>query len=93
MTCMESAKEVGEDTDVIVIGAGPAGMSAAVELSESGLGVVVLDMQPSPGGQIFRALEENTRALPTTGPLSRMRAALRGRTGWRLRMAWCSCRY
>lgn len=69
MTCMESAKEVGEDTDVIVIGAGPAGMSAAVELSESGLGVVVLDMQPSPGGQIFRALEENTRALPTTGPL------------------------
>ncbi|TPJ81980.1 FAD-dependent oxidoreductase [Mesorhizobium sp. B2-5-13] len=47
------------DADVIVVGAGPAGMSAASELAAAGCSVIVLDMQPSPGGQIFRGLEAN----------------------------------
>ncbi|WP_033049131.1 NAD(P)/FAD-dependent oxidoreductase [Sinorhizobium meliloti] len=54
------------DTDVIVIGAGPSGMSAAVELATAGRKVIVLDMQPTPGGQIFRALETNVEARPAT---------------------------
>ncbi len=43
--------------DVIVIGAGPAGMSAAIGLREQGLSVLVVDEQPAPGGQIWRAVE------------------------------------
>ena len=40
--------------DLIVIGAGPAGMGAALEARAHGLSVVVLDEQASPGGQIYR---------------------------------------
>lgn len=43
--------------DVIIIGAGPAGMSAACTLRDSGLDVAVIDEQPRPGGQIYRAIE------------------------------------
>jgi NADPH-dependent 2,4-dienoyl-CoA reductase/sulfur reductase-like enzyme len=57
------------DTDVIVVGAGPAGMSAAVELVSAGCHVIVLDMQPAPGGQIFRGLEANLEARPASGDL------------------------
>ncbi|WP_368670185.1 FAD-dependent oxidoreductase [Pseudomonas gingeri] len=57
------------DADVIVIGAGPAGMSAAVELASAGCAVIVLDMQPTPGGQIFRALESNDHDRPATDTL------------------------
>src|SRR5450631_4128126 len=47
------------DADVIIVGAGPAGMAAAVELADAGCSVIVLDMAASPGGQIYRALEAN----------------------------------
>ena len=40
--------------DVAVIGAGPAGIAAAVRAAESGLRVVVLDRGIEPGGQIWR---------------------------------------
>lgn len=40
--------------DIIVIGAGPAGMSAAVEAANRGASVCILDEQTSPGGQIYR---------------------------------------
>lgn len=43
--------------DVIIVGAGPAGMSAACTLRGSGLDVLVIDEQPNPGGQIYRAVE------------------------------------
>lgn len=45
--------------DAIVIGAGPAGMSAAARLAEDGACVLLLDQQESPGGQVYRALERN----------------------------------
>lgn len=57
------------DTDVIIIGAGPAGMSAAIDLSGAGRSVIVLDMQPAPGGQVFRALEANLASRPATDEL------------------------
>lgn len=41
------------DFDVIVVGAGPAGMSTALELVDSGLNVVMLD-QDEPGGTILQ---------------------------------------
>lgn len=57
------------DADVIIIGAGPAGMAAAVDLAAAGRSVIVLDMQPAPGGQIFRALGANLAARPATDGL------------------------
>ncbi|NKB88385.1 MAG: FAD-dependent oxidoreductase [Acidobacteria bacterium] len=41
-------------TDVTVVGAGPAGVAAAVEASESGARVVLVDDNPKSGGQIWR---------------------------------------
>jgi NADPH-dependent 2,4-dienoyl-CoA reductase/sulfur reductase-like enzyme len=43
--------------DLIVIGAGPAGMAAAIGATEAGLDVVVLDEASTPGGQIYRGVE------------------------------------
>lgn len=48
-----------EEYDLVVIGAGPAGMAGAVTASECGLSVLVLDEQPEPGGQIYRAVARN----------------------------------
>ncbi len=46
--------------DLVVIGAGPAGMAAAMTAVELGLKTVLLDEQPRPGGQIYR----NATAIP-----------------------------
>jgi len=45
-----------EQVDLVVVGAGPAGMVAAATAADAGLSVVVLDEQPAPGGQIYRAV-------------------------------------
>jgi len=45
------------DTDLFIVGAGPAGMAAAVTARRHGLSVRVVDDQPAPGGQIWRAIE------------------------------------
>ncbi len=44
-----------------VIGAGPAGMAAAVEAANCGASVVLIDEQPAPGGQIYRAITSAAR--------------------------------
>jgi thioredoxin reductase (NADPH) len=44
-----------EAADLVIIGGGPAGLSAAIEARRAGVGsVVVLDEGIAPGGQIFR---------------------------------------
>jgi NADPH-dependent 2,4-dienoyl-CoA reductase/sulfur reductase-like enzyme len=43
--------------DVLVVGAGPAGLAAACRAAESGGKVAVIDDNPRPGGQIWRAGE------------------------------------
>jgi NADPH-dependent 2,4-dienoyl-CoA reductase/sulfur reductase-like enzyme len=53
--------------DVLIVGAGPAGMSAAVRARALGLTVLVVDDQHAPGGQIWRAVE--TVAATATGTL------------------------
>lgn len=45
-----------EGYDLVIVGAGPAGMAAAAEASGHGLAVLVLDENPRPGGQIYRAI-------------------------------------
>jgi NADPH-dependent 2,4-dienoyl-CoA reductase/sulfur reductase-like enzyme len=42
------------EAEILVIGAGPAGMAASVRAHESGARVVVLDDNPVSGGQIWR---------------------------------------
>ncbi|MEW7850734.1 FAD-dependent oxidoreductase [Massilia aurea] len=42
------------NVDLIVVGAGPAGLSAALDAADHGLKVAVIDEQHAPGGQIFR---------------------------------------
>jgi D-hydroxyproline dehydrogenase subunit alpha len=42
------------DADVVIVGAGPAGMAAAVRASEADRSVVVIDDNPAAGGQIWR---------------------------------------
>lgn len=42
--------------DVVVVGAGPAGLAAAVAAAEAGAEVLVLDENPDVGGQIYRQL-------------------------------------
>ncbi len=53
--------------ELAIVGAGPAGLTAAVLAAEFGLDTVLLDEQGSPGGQIYRAIE---RAEPGN-PLGR----------------------
>lgn len=43
--------------DLVVIGAGPAGMAAACEARAAGLSVLLLDEQAAIGGQIYRNIE------------------------------------
>ena len=45
------------EADLVVIGAGPAGMSASRAAAEAGLSVVLLDEQKQAGGQIYRDVE------------------------------------
>jgi NADPH-dependent 2,4-dienoyl-CoA reductase/sulfur reductase-like enzyme len=44
-------------SDLVIIGAGPAGMAAASEAARHGLSVTLLDEQPRPGGQIYRDVD------------------------------------
>jgi D-hydroxyproline dehydrogenase subunit alpha len=43
-----------ERFDILVVGAGPAGIAAAVSAAEAGQTVALLDDNPAPGGQIWR---------------------------------------
>lgn len=47
------------DFDLAIVGAGPAGMSAAIAARAFDLRVVVIDEKPAPGGQIWAAIERN----------------------------------
>ena len=49
-----------------IIGAGPAGMAAAIAAREHGTDVLVLDEQSAPGGQIYRNVEAVTAERPET---------------------------
>jgi thioredoxin reductase len=45
--------------DVIVLGGGPAGMAAAAQAAGMGARTLLIDEQPSAGGQIYRHVERN----------------------------------
>lgn len=48
---------MGRQMDLVVVGAGPAGLSAACAARECGLDVTLVDEHSAPGGQLFRNIE------------------------------------
>lgn len=44
--------------ELIIIGAGPAGLSAAIEAAKAGMEVVVFDENAKPGGQLFKQIHK-----------------------------------
>ncbi|MBO5459723.1 MAG: FAD-dependent oxidoreductase [Lachnospira sp.] len=44
--------------DLIIVGAGPSGLSAAIEAARRGLKVVVFDENEKPGGQLFKQIHK-----------------------------------
>lgn len=55
------------DADLIIVGAGPAGMAAAATAAQGGAKVLLLDEQPSAGGQIYRNIGGNGGTRPYLG--------------------------
>ncbi|WP_193142847.1 NAD(P)/FAD-dependent oxidoreductase [Meridianimarinicoccus sp. MJW13] len=55
------------DADLIIIGAGPAGMAAAATAAEGGAQLLLLDEQPRAGGQIYRDVGVNGDTRPFLG--------------------------
>ena len=49
-----AAGQVSENPDLLVVGAGPGGLTAAAAAAEVGLRVVLLDERAKPGGQYFK---------------------------------------
>lgn len=44
--------------ELIVVGAGPAGLSAAIEAKKAGMDVIVFDENDRPGGQLFKQIHK-----------------------------------
>lgn len=44
--------------DLVVVGAGPAGLSAAIEAAKCGIDVAVFDENARPGGQLFKQIHK-----------------------------------
>jgi predicted oxidoreductase len=53
--CNENTTEVADDAQAIVVGAGIAGLSAALEMGERGVNVLVIDMNSVAGGHAVLA--------------------------------------
>lgn len=47
-----------KDIEILVIGAGPAGLSAAIEAAKCGAEVLVVDENNKPGGQLFKQIHK-----------------------------------
>lgn len=73
MTPIASIEQLAETYDLLVVGAGPAGLSAVARAAELGLSVLLADENPAPGGQIYRAV--------TTTPVKNR--AILGEDYWR----------
>ncbi|MEJ8562118.1 NAD(P)/FAD-dependent oxidoreductase [Yoonia sp. GPGPB17] len=57
---------MSDSYDIAVIGAGPAGANAAMTAARAGASVAVVDEQPKPGGQVWRAKSAAIVKAPAT---------------------------
>ena len=62
-------------SEVLIIGAGPAGIAAAVRAREGGKAVTVLDDNPAAGGQIWRGARQPTPDSRAAGWLKNFQAS------------------
>lgn len=46
------------EKDILVVGAGPAGLSASIEAGKTGADVLLVDMNLKPGGQLFKQIHK-----------------------------------
>ncbi len=53
----------GAQRDLLIVGAGPAGMAAALEAARAGLAVTIVDEGGGPGGQIYRSILDGDPTL------------------------------
>lgn len=51
------SSRAGVGPDLLIVGAGPAGLGAAVEATAQGLSVMLFDENAAPGGRVWQALE------------------------------------
>ncbi|SIR21207.1 NAD(P)/FAD-dependent oxidoreductase [Bosea sp. TND4EK4] len=56
MIAIDDISALSSHYDLVVVGAGPAGLSAAARAADLGLSVLLADENPAPGGQIYRAV-------------------------------------
>jgi sarcosine oxidase, subunit alpha len=70
--------------DVLVVGAGPAGLAAALAASASGARVVVCDENPAPGGSLLAEAEARIEGLSALDWLAKAVAQLRDAPNLRL---------
>lgn len=61
--------------DVLIVGAGPAGIAAALRASESGASVGLIDNNPCIGGQIWRGESQHPSHIEAREWLEKFRAA------------------
>lgn len=57
--CHRDMKEVPKTYDIAIVGAGPAGMMAAITAAEEGANVIVLNDKAAVGGQIYRSVSQS----------------------------------
>ncbi|MET0872635.1 MAG: FAD-dependent oxidoreductase, partial [Paeniglutamicibacter terrestris] len=65
-------------TDVLIIGAGPAGLAAAREAAASGARVILIDEQPEAGGSLLSASTESIDGKPAAQWIAETREVLAG---------------
>jgi NADPH-dependent 2,4-dienoyl-CoA reductase/sulfur reductase-like enzyme len=62
--CLEpvAGESLGADPELVVVGAGPAGLSAALAAADAGVRVAVIDRGKHPGGQYLRQGQVDARS-------------------------------
>src|SRR5678816_2444656 len=67
--------EVKHNCEVLVVGAGPAGMAAACRAAEESSSVTVVDDNPNLGGQIWRQQHEHPHSSEASAWFEKIRAS------------------